>query len=190
MSEPREFDFYPVETCGTVSGEKAQSSAEISKTETCGQNHSLRGQRLCWRDPVSRKSTTGLVAQMGGNHTEIWIHSSELHSLERWRSGVLRFGERRSSWTTKGIRKHGSGNSNEADIQSDNSTANSLTDRSGAGPRTKHIDTRYYWVQERVQDGDLRIKKVRAAKKLCRCWNEACLCFCTTKTLQVCRIAF
>ena len=35
MSEPREFDFYPDETCSTVSGGKAQSSAEISKTETC-----------------------------------------------------------------------------------------------------------------------------------------------------------
>ena len=29
------------------------------------------------------------------------------------------------------------------EIQSDISTANSLTDRLGAGPRTKHIDTRY-----------------------------------------------
>ena len=34
MSEPREFD-YPVETCSTVFGGKAQSSGEISKTETC-----------------------------------------------------------------------------------------------------------------------------------------------------------
>ena len=49
-------------------------------------------------DPVSRKSTTGLVAQIG-YHTEIWIDASELDSTERWRSGVLRSGERRSSWT-------------------------------------------------------------------------------------------
>ena len=41
---------------------------------------------------------------------------------------------------------------------------NSLTDRLGAGPRTKQIDTRYFWVQERVQDGDLSIKKVFTAK--------------------------
>ena len=34
MREPREFD-YPVETCSAVSGGKAQSSAEIPKTETC-----------------------------------------------------------------------------------------------------------------------------------------------------------
>ena len=37
-------------------------------------------------DPVSRKSTTGLVAQIG-NHTEIWIDASELDSIERWRGG-------------------------------------------------------------------------------------------------------
>ena len=47
------------------------------------------------------------------------------------------------------------------EIQSDSATANSLTDRLGAGQRTKHIDTRYFWIQERVQDGDLSIKKVR-----------------------------
>ena len=37
------------------------------------------------------------------------------------------------------------------EIQSDSSTANSLTDRLGAGQRTKHIHTRYFWMQERVQ---------------------------------------
>ena len=50
------------------------------------------------------------------------------------------------------------------EIQSDSSTANSLTDRLGTGQRTKHIDTRYFWIQERVQEGDLSIKKVHAAK--------------------------
>ena len=51
------------------------------------------------------------------------------------------------------------------ETQSDSSTADSLTDRLGAGQRTKHIDTRYFWMQERVQDGDLSIKKVPTAKK-------------------------
>ena len=50
------------------------------------------------------------------------------------------------------------------DLQSDSSTANSLTDRLGAGRRTKHIDTRYFWIQERVQDGDLSNKKVPTKK--------------------------
>ena len=63
-------------------------------------------------DPFSRKSTTGLVAQIG-NHTEIWINASELDSSERWRSGVLRSSERRSSWIIPKIFVPRSGNSNE-----------------------------------------------------------------------------
>ena len=46
----------------------------------------------------------------------------------------------------------------------DSSNANYSTDRLGAGPRTKHIDTRDFWVQERVQDEDLSIKKASTAK--------------------------
>ena len=34
------------------------------------------------------------------------------------------------------------------EIQGDSWTANSLTDRLGAGQRTKHIDTRFFGVQE------------------------------------------
>ena len=53
----------------------------------------------------------------------------------------------------------------KVEIQRDSSTSNSLTDRLGAGQRTNHIDTWYFWVQERGQDGDLSIKKVPTAKK-------------------------
>ena len=52
----------------------------------------------------------------------------------------------------------------KVETQSDSSTANSLTDPLGAGQRTKHTDTREFGIQERVQDGDLSIKKVLAAK--------------------------
>ena len=52
------------------------------------------------------------------------------------------------------------GNPMKIEIQNDNSTANSLTDRLGAGQRTKHIDTRYFWKLERVPVGDLSIIKV------------------------------
>ena len=88
---------------------------------------------------------------------------------ERGRSGFLRSGERMSSWAIfdmyifiyfymdLGIQM-------EVEIQSDSLTSNCLTDRWCAGPRTKHLDTRYFWVQERVQDGDLGIKKVLTAK--------------------------
>ena len=59
---------------------------------------------------------------------------------------------------------HDLGTPMKIEIQSDSSMANSLTDRLGAGQRTKHIDTRYFWIKERVQDGDFSIKKVLTAK--------------------------
>ena len=41
------------------------------------------------------------------------MNASELDSIERWRSGVLRSGERKSSWTILEISVPRSGNSNE-----------------------------------------------------------------------------
>ena len=119
-------------------------------------------------DPVSRKSTTGLVAQIG-NHTV--KSGSTLQSLT-----ALSVGEAEFYAVVKGGQvgllltsmHQDLGVPMKIEIQSDSSTANSLTDRLGAGQRTKHIDTRYFWiqdrVQERVQDGDLSIKKVLTAK--------------------------
>ena len=52
----------------------------------------------------------------------------------------------------------------KVEIQSVSSTAIFLTDRLGAGPRTKHIDARYFGIHEGVQDGDFSIKKVPTAK--------------------------
>ena len=115
-------------------------------------------------DPVSRKSTTGLVAQIG-NHT--LKSGSTLQSLTASSVGeaefyaVVREGQvglsLRSMHQDLGIPM-------KIEIQSDSSTANSLTHRLGAGQQTTHIDTRYVWIQERVQDEDFSIKKVRTAK--------------------------
>ena len=132
-------------------------------------------------DPVSRTSTTGLAAKIG-NHTE--KSGSSLQSLT-----ALSVGEAEFYAVVKGGQVGLSLRSMYQDleipmkieIQSDSSTANSLTDRLGAGQRTKHIDTRYFWIQQRVQDGDY-------SKELRRCWNETSLCISTTATLQVCGI--
>ena len=115
-------------------------------------------------DPVSRKSTTGLVAQTG-NHTV--KSGSTLQSLTALSVGeaefyaVVKGGQvglsLRSMYQTLGIPM-------KIEMQSDSSTASSFTDRLGAGQRTKHIDTPCFWIQERVQDGDLSIKKVLTAK--------------------------
>ena len=72
------------------------------------------------------------------------------------------------------------------EVQSDSSTANSLTDRLGAGQRTKHIDTRYFWIQERVQEGDFSIKKVLTAKN---CADVGTKPVSTSVLQQHCKIA-
>ena len=56
MSEPREFDFVRLKRVARyLSGGKAQVSAEITNTETCWQEHSLRGQRFCWRTSLEEE---------------------------------------------------------------------------------------------------------------------------------------
>ena len=74
------------------------------------------------------------------------------------------------------------------EIQSDSSTANSLTDRFGAGQRTMHIDTRYFWIPERVQDGDLSVKKVPTAKNCADVGTKPVSASVLLSSLQVCRI--
>ena len=48
----------------------------------------------------------------------------------------------------------------EVVIESDSTTAGSMCARLGVGHRTKHIQTRFLWVQERVQCGDVSIAKI------------------------------
>ena len=139
-------------------------------------------------DPVSRKRSTGLVAQIG-NHTA--KSGSTLQSLT-----ALSVGKAEFYAVVKGCQVGLSGRSMYQDlgipmkieIQSYSSTANSLTDRLGAGQRTKHIDTRYFWIQERVQYGDLSIKKVPTAKNCADVGTKPVSAFSNTTTLQVCRI--
>ena len=115
-------------------------------------------------DPVSRKSTTGLEAQIG-NHTV--KSGSTLQSLTALSVGeaecyaVVKGGQvglsLRSMYQDLGIPM-------KVAVQSDSSMANSLTDRLRAGQRTKHIDTRCFWPQERDQDGDLSVNQAPTAK--------------------------
>ena len=95
MSEPREFDFVPLKRAARYLVGKPKAALRYRRQKHVDKiivfvDSDFTG------DPVSRKSTTGLVAQIG-NHTvcEIWIDASELDSIERWTGGVLRGGARR-----------------------------------------------------------------------------------------------
>ena len=163
MGEPREFDFVPVKRAARYLVGKPKAALRFRRQEhvdkiTVFVDNDFAG------DPVWRKSTTGLVAQIG-NHTV--KSGSTLESLT-----ALSVGEAEFYAVVKGgqvglalrSKNQDLGLPMKVEMQSDSSTANSLTDRLGAGQRTKHIDTRYFWRQERVQDGDLSIKKVLMAK--------------------------
>ena len=173
MSEPREFDFVPLKRAARCLVGKPKAAPRYRRQKhvdkiTVFVDSDFAG------DPVSRKSTTGLVAQIG-NHTV--KSGSKLQILTALSVGAAEFyavvkgGQvglsPRSTYQDLGIPM-------KIEIQSDSSTANSLTDRLGAGQRTKHIDTRY---QEGAYSEELR-----------RCWNKTSLSFNATTTLQVCRI--
>ena len=163
MSEPREFDYIPLK--------HAARYLVVTPKAALRRRRQQHGDKIMVfvdsdfaGDPVLRKSTTGLVAQIG-NHTV--KSGSTLQSLT-----ALSVGEAEFYAVVKGCQVGLSLGSMYQDLgipmkierQRDCSMANSLTDRLGAGQRTKHIDTRYFWIQERVQDGDLSIKKVPTAK--------------------------
>ena len=158
MSERREFDFIPMKRAARYLAGKPKAALRFRRQKhvdkiTVFVDSDFAG------DPVSRKSTTGLVAQIG-NHTV--KSESTLQSLTALTVGEVVKGGHvglslRTMYQDLGIPM-------KIEVQSDCSTANSLTDRLGTGQRTKHIDTRYFLIQERVQDGDLSVKKVLAAK--------------------------
>ena len=158
MSGPREFDVVPMKRAARYLVEKPKAVLRYRRQKhvdkiTVFVDSDFAG------DPVSRKRSTGSVAQIG-NHTA--KSGSTLQSLTALSVGKAEFYavvkgcqvglSRRSTHQDQGIPK-------KIVIQSYSSTANFLTDRLGAGQRTKHIDTRYFWIQERVQDGDLSTAK-------------------------------
>ena len=171
MGEPREFDFVPLKRAARYLVGKPKAALRYRRQKhvykiTVFVDSDFVG------DQVWRKSTTGLVAQIG-------IHTvkcgSTLQSLT-----ALSVGEVEFYAVVKGGQVGLSLRSMYQDlripmkieIQSDILTANSLTDRLGAGQRTKRIDTRYLWIHERVQDGDFSIKKVPTAKNCADCGTK------------------
>ena len=163
MSEPDEFDFVPLKVVARYLVGKPKAALRFRRQKhvekiTVFVNSDFAG------DPVSKKSTPGSVVQMCNDTVK---SGSKPQSLT-----VLNVGEAEFYAVVKGGQVKLSlksmhqnlGIPMKIETQSDNSTANSLTDRLGARQRTKHIDTRYFWVQERDQDGYFSIEKVLTPK--------------------------
>ena len=162
-SEPRECDFIPLKRAARYLVVKPEAALRFRRQQHVDKI-TVFGDSDFAGDPVSRKNTTGQVAQIG-NHT---VKSRS--TLQSWTA--LSVGEADFYAVVKGGQVGLSLRSIYLDlvipmkieIHNDSSTANSLTDRLGARQRTKHIDTRYFWIQERVQDGEVNIKKVLTAE--------------------------
>ena len=92
-------------------------------------------------DPVSRKSTTGFVAQIGSHTLK---SGSFLQSLTALSVGAEFYAVVKGSRVRLSLRSKNMdlGIPMNAEVQIGSSSRNSLTGRLGAGPRTKHIDTR------------------------------------------------
>ena len=159
MRKPREFDFVPLKRAARYLVGMPKAALRFRRQEHADKITVFVDSDFAG-DPVSRKSTTGLVAQIGNNT----VKSGS--TLQSWRA--VSAGEAEFYTVVKGgqvglalrSKKTGSVIPMKIEIQSDSSTANSLADRLGAGQRTKHIDTWYFWTQERVQDRELSIKKL------------------------------
>ena len=138
MSEPREFDFVPLRCAARYLVGKPKAALRYRRQKYVDKITVLVDSDFAG-DPVSRKSTTGLVAQIA-NHT---VKSGlTLQSLT-----ALSVGEAEFYTVVKGGQVGLSlrsmyqdlGTPMKIEIRSESSTANSLTDRLGAGQRTKHM---------------------------------------------------
>ena len=168
------------ETRTAISGREAQSCVVISKTRTRWQNHSLRGQLFRWRSrKIQRDYWLRLVSTPWDldPHFRVWqLWAWEMRSSKQWYEEV----KLDHPWS----KNMNLGIPLKVDIQSDSSTANSLTDRLGAGFRTKHIDTRFFGEFKM----EISVSRKFFQRKLCRYWTEANLCFSATTTLQIYKI--
>ena len=140
-------------------------------------------------DPVWRWSTMGSVALIGNQTVKSGLALQSLTALsdgEAEFSAVVKGGQvglsLRSMYQDLGIPM-------KVEIQSDCSLANALTDRLGAGPRTNHTLIRSTFGYKNESKTETSVSRRFLQRKLCRCWNEASLCFSTAATLLKCRIS-
>ena len=186
MSEPRDFDFIPLKRAARYLVGKPRAALRLRRHEQLDKITVFVDSDFAG-DPVSRESTTGSVAK-GGNHT--FKAGSTLQSLTALSVGEAEFyavvKESQAGLSLRSIHAN-LGIQMKVEIRSDTSTANSLTDHLGAGPRTKHIiqDTSGHRNEINME---ISLSKGYLQRKLCRCWNEASLCISTTTTLQICMI--
>ena len=140
MSEPLEFDFVPLKRAALYLVGKHEAALryrrqrDVDKIKVFVDSDFAGGSSL-------EEEHDGIGGSDRLPHCEISIDASELESIERWRSGVTRSVKGGRAGLTLRSMYQDLGIPMKIEIQSDSSTPNSLTDRLGAGQRTKHIGT-------------------------------------------------
>ena len=88
--------------------------------------------------------------------------SAEHHRTEQWRVGILRVAQVVSSCA----RNQGNGITGcEIHMRCDGSAARSMSARQGLA-KTRHVDVRFLWLQQAVQEGRLKVLSVPTSENL------------------------
>ena len=114
---------------------------------------------------ISRRSTTGLVTMFGSHCIK---HSSNIQSTVSLSSGESEYyAIVRAASTGLSIQALLSdwGLQVSLAVKSDSSAARGMTQRQGLG-QTRHVETRYLWVQEKVQRKALTLEKVNTSQNV------------------------
>ena len=128
MSEPREFDFFPLKRAARYLVGKPKAVIRSRREQHVDKiTVFVDSEAISLATQSREKARRDWWRRLEHTHSEIWIHTSEFHSAALGESGVLRSGDKKSCWTIIEIYSQ-----MKVEIQSDNSEANTLTDRLGA----------------------------------------------------------
>ena len=127
------------------------SAANVVRLDVCGDSDHAG----CLK---TRKSTTGMVLMRDAHCLKVSSHTQSTISLSSGESeyyGIVKCAAiglgARSMLADFGVCA-------DVVIRTDSSSVLAVGSRRGLG-RLRHVQTRYLWVQQRVQEGDLRLKK-------------------------------
>jgi histone deacetylase 1/2 len=113
-------------------------------------------------DALDRKSVSGYIVTLGGTIVS-WVSKKQdivaLSSCEaEYISSVLCAQEIRF---VQQLNLELSGNNEPAIMYGDNNGAIFMSNHSHVGPRTKHIDVRYHFIRQLIEEGKLIYKKIK-----------------------------
>lgn len=113
-----------------------------------------------------RRSTTGWVFYMYGGPISWSSKRQEVVTLSSTEAEYYALGEagKEAIWLGRLLMELGETHSESSIIYSDNRGAMALAENPEFHRRTKHIDVRYHWIREKVEEGVIKVKWVPSAE--------------------------